>query len=486
MKTITAEEFNSKYGATPQSNPLDGFSNASGYLSRVGSSIKSNLTEAVSSQKSSMEGTMNPFSAGANIAKNVTSSVLSPVTEAIRPIAEATIAPALNKITEKITNKQAVQDFTDMMSKYPELSGAIADTIETGLNVAGIQATAGTASAGLNAAKSIATKGVQQTKNAYDAVKTGAVKYPKEISDKITMGKINQQTQTMLKEAPAEKFDRYVQSGMKAKQDPRALTPLEEAGETAVNMNRIIKEDLGNIGKQKSATLEPIKNTTAPNIASEQFKKVAPLLQKKLTTAERKLVNDYLKELKSLGERPTLGSVDATIDKLQATLFERGAVGAIPVTTRVKAIINQSIGELNTSLKSIVDKTLGSKDYSVLNKSFSNKTKVFKFLNKALGEEGTRGGSLLKRFFSPQDAGTKKLFAFIKKEYGVDLAQDATLAKFVMETLGDTRARSLLQLPPTSPTSLIGKGLDFLEEKLTSPERVFNKARTLTEPMPKL
>lgn len=50
-----------------------------------------------------------------------------------------------------------------------------------------------------------------------------------------------------------------------------------------------------------------------------------------------------------------------------------------------------------------------------------------------------------------------------------------------METLGDTRARSLLQLPPTSKLGIVQKGLEVVEKKFTSPEKVFNKARSMTQ-----
>lgn len=444
------------------------------YISRVKTAVKGSLSEAVGSQKASSAGTMNPFAAGANIAKNVTGAIISPITEAVRPVIE----PVLKPVTEAIIETSPAQKFIDMASKHPELSGAVADVLETGLNVAAIEGTAVGATKIPGKVSAVSEK----AGNAYSFVKENVAKYPKEIADAITNRKINQQTQTILEEIPVEKLDRYIKAGTEAKTDPRALTPLEKAGETAHRMSKVIKEDLGNIGKQKAATIEPISNTKVPDIATKQIKKIEPLLQKKLTAEERSTVTAYLKELKALGQKPTIGSVDATIDKLQATLFEKSSGVAVPMTTRVKSFINQSIGELNGELKSFVDKTLGSKDYSNLNLSYSNKAKIFKFLNKALGEDGNRGGSLLKRFFSPQDAGTKKLFAAIKKYYGVDLAQDATIAKFVMETLGDVRAKSLLQLPPTTPMGIIEKGLNLVEEKLTSPKRVFQKARRMVNP----
>lgn len=395
----------------------------------------------------------------------------------LAPIIEPTIGAGVNYVANKISDIPAVQKFAT--SKAGEITSRVAEDVGNLNAIAG--AVEGVKS-GIPAISSVYKVGTKNLSNAFDYIKTNAIKYPKQVVDKITSGKINPQTKTILQETSIEKFDRYVKSGMEAIKDPRALTPLEQAGETTHRLASIVKEDLGRIGKQKSASLASVKDTRIPDIATEQIVKSQSLLQQKLTVAERALVNDYLNELKSLGKNPTAGSVDASIDRLQATLFEKSKGIAIPTTTRIKSFINQSIREINQKLKSAVDTKLGGNEYSVLNNAYTIKIKIFNILNKALGEGGTRGGSLFKRFFSPQDGGIKKLFQDIKEQYGVDLAQDATLAKFIMETLGDTRARSLLQLPPTTPIGILNRGLDYIEQKLTSPKRVLEKARTMIPP----
>lgn len=339
---------------------------------------------------------------------------------------------------------------------------------------------------GVNLTKKLTTATTDTAKNAYEAITSktsGVSKYPKQFADGLAKKKINPQTQTILKEVPVEKLNRYVKAGEEALKDPRKLHPFEQAGETAERINQTVKTDMGNIGAQKAKLLEQVGQTRTPNIAIEQINKVKPFLQKKLTEAERKLVNGYLKELDSLGKNPTAASVDALIDKLQAIMFEKKAVGAIPMTGRVKSFLNQSLGELNGKLKNAVDTALGSKDYSALNGAYRSRIKIFNALNRALGEEGQKGGSLFSRFFS-SSGGTpvKNLFAEIKQIYGVDLAHDATLAKFVMDTLGDTRSNTYLKLPPTSPAGIINRGLEWAENKMTSPEKVFGKARTMTNP----
>ncbi len=374
-------------------------------------------------------------------------------------------------------NPQTAPEFYKLKNALATTS-AVGETIG---NVAGLEAGASTAVKLVDKAVSTVNSAIDTAGNAFDALKNDTTKAYNKFSDKVASGKIDTQTQTILKETPVQKLDEYIQQGQEALTDPRVNTPLQNAGLQAEEVAKTIKADLGTIGADKSALLDTVGKTRVPDVALKQISKVEPFLQKKLTAAERNLVNSYLEELKALGKNPTAQSVDATIDKLQATLFEQKGGVAVPTTTRVQSFINKSIGELNTELKSTVDKALGSDAYSTLNAQYANKINVFNQLNKALGEGGAKGGSIMKRFFSPQDAGIKKLFQTIRGQYGIDLGQEATLAKFVMETLGDTRANSFLELPPTTATGVLGKAVDFAEKQLTKPEKVFNSARKMTK-----
>ena len=72
----------------------------------------------------------------------------------------------------------------------------------------------------------------------------------------------------------------------------------------------------------------------------------------------------------------------------------------------------------------------------------------------------------MKRLFSPIGGDTRRIFAEIQAETGVDLVKEATLAKFAMEGVGDVRQASLLkqldvlsqdaaELDITKPLSLV-------------------------------
>lgn len=392
-------------------------------------------------------------------------------------------------LTDKISNSKFLQEAI-MSGQTGKLEETIKIASDLGLisgEILGVKATA--------SATKFIDKGITGTIDIIkkmpkikDLIKTptSLTQYPKQIADAISskITKIDPKVRNILEDTTIEKFDRYVKAGEASLKNSRLLTPLEQAGELVDNkILPAIKEDLGRIGAQKAKTLASISTQKAPNIATDAIDYIRSKTQSiKMTIDERKLVNALENELKKLGKIPTIGSADKTVDLLQATLFEKAGNLSIPVTTRVKSLVNQTIGKLNNSVKTIAEKKLGSTEYSVLNNAYAEKIQLFNKLNKAIGAEGMRGGSLFKKFFSPQDAGTKKLFADIKENYGVDLAQDAVLAKFVMESLGDTRAAFLLQMVPLTTAGAIVKGVKFLEGKLTNP---IPKAREIIKSAPK-
>ena len=72
---------------------------------------------------------------------------------------------------------------------------------------------------------------------------------------------------------------------------------------------------------------------------------------------------------------------------------------------------------------------------------------------------------MIKQFFSPSGSKAKELFDFIKTQTGIDLAQDATLAKYAMELFNDSRAKSILEGLPTSREGVVNKVIDFMVDK---------------------
>jgi len=396
------------------------------------------------------------------------------------------IGKGINYIADKISDSKELQDIVST-GDVSKLESALKITSDLGLisgEVAGtkgvtksITSTVDAVGTGINKIKT----GVVSTVKDLASSTEGLSKYPKVISDAITekITRIEPKVKNILDTASIEKFDNYVKAGETAISNPRALTPLEIAGD---KLNKVIlptiKEDLGKIGTQMSKSLEVVKNIQVPNASLDAIKFLKDSVKgMKLTLEESKLIRQAVSDLE-LGKSPTIGTLDKTVNLLQSTLFEKAGNLSIPVTSRVKSLVNQTIGKLNTTLKKAAKDALKSDEYTLLNSEYATRVKLFQNLNKLLQNEGKRGGSIFKRFFSPQDAGMKNIFKEIKDLYGVDLAEDAVLAKFVMESLGDTRASSLLQMVPTSKMGVVTKGLNLLEDKLTNP---IKKARGIIE-----
>ena len=153
MKTISAEQFKQRFGEAGTTQFATNTESQSGYLKQVAGAFKGSVAEATESYSRYLEQPNKTlglgFATGANISKNVSGALLTPVSVALKPIFDKTVTP----ITEAIIGTQPAQRLIDVLSKNPELVGAVADTLEIGLNVAGIEGTISTFRSGLNFAK---------------------------------------------------------------------------------------------------------------------------------------------------------------------------------------------------------------------------------------------------------------------------------------------------------------------------------------------
>lgn len=139
------------------SNPLDGFQTIAqpSLVKDIAGGIKDNASSIVNSVKDSASGNVNPFVAGASIAKNVTEAVLQPLNQTIGKVTGKVLNPAVQAISDKIGDSKKVQEFAAFMDKHPDIGNIIADVTQTGLNVG----TAATLGEGIKApAKNVVTK----------------------------------------------------------------------------------------------------------------------------------------------------------------------------------------------------------------------------------------------------------------------------------------------------------------------------------------
>lgn len=301
-------------------------------------------------------------------------------------------------------------------------------------------------------------------------------------------------TKNVLEDAPSivspetqvsisDKFNRYVKKAQRAAANPAEETPLEVAGkkgEEALGSynqkldkwGRIKQEELMNNGEKmmdtsvaKENLQQKIAERVGATIDSEgNVVNVKGKVSKiSLDPADNKLLKDVHALINNLDDQDSLLRVDGTVDAIQDLLYKRKQNVAEPVNSTVEGVLKEVTGQLNEELK-----TQAGPRFRKANDKYSYFVDTRNNLNKALGVEGSKGGSLMKRVFSPTDGGMKALFKKIKNDTGVDLVQEAAMAKSSMELAGDTRQRNLLEsldLLTPGGGSMKGKLLDYVIKK---------------------
>lgn len=275
-------------------------------------------------------------------------------------------------------------------------------------------------------------------------------------------------TITILKETPREKFDEYFNAARAASTDSRKLTPLEVVGDKLSELTKQLQKKKEMTGKRKSEYVEGTRFGFNAFDTGPVVNKLTSLNNSLSIEGDKKLVGGLITKAKGV---KTVRSADKFIDNVQEILYRGNKDLTIPTGSSVEKQLRGIISEMNNRLKSQLPK-----EYGTLNTKYSNLLKATTSLNRALGEkvEGVsiNGASLIKQFFSPSGRRSKELFEFIKNETGVDLAQDATLAKFTMELFDDVRAKSLLEGIPRSASGLIDKVIDFGVDKTGAGEKL--------------
>src|SRR3990167_4893238 len=300
--------------------------------------------------------------------------------------------------------------------------------------------------------------------------------------EKVVTRPLPKPVETVLRETPAKQFDDYAEAARKATTNYKNPTPLELVGQRAQSALDTVQRKLKSLGQQKSSVMSraAVGNKPAGNIALKFRKSLTNYIKGKTAVeGDSKLMRDVLSEAENLGNNPAAKDVDRFIDFAQDRIYTGGRDLTVPVTDETTAQLRRFVGELNENLKSQLPDS-----YRNLNDKYAKMVDVRNELNVKLGKEGERGGSLMKRVFSPSDARTKQLFEEVRQLTGVDLVNEATIARFVMETVGDARQASLLEQLQL-PSSLSKSGMiDFLLEKATSkfntPEDILRRAREMT------
>lgn len=314
------------------------------------------------------------------------------------------------------------------------------------------------------------------------------------------------------------KFNKYTTQAQRAIEDYSQATPLELAGKQAENSLKILNNKLQSIGAEKAVITNSLADIDTGEIVNNAIKKLKDSIQdrtgvkisekinkstvsdfldvrgnplfslnneeptKKIILRDAanrtsvisdpsdiKLIKNIYEKFSSVAKSPNFKKVDDLVDFVQGELYKRSTVGAIPINDKVEGVLKNIIEELNNNLKDI-----GGDAYKLKNSQYSKLLEIRNILNKGLGVDANKGAALMKQLFSPSGTMARKLFTRIKDLTGIDLVQEATLAKFAMENIGDVRQASLLEQvlkggAPTSKSGVIRYAADKILNKLQDP-----------------
>lgn len=417
------------------------------------------------------------------VVKDVVSAVAKPVTQGVQAFQGwLENNPTFQKVvTTDVADKIAsVLDANPDLARNAEAINNIANAI---LVAKGSVQTAGKV---VDTAKTV----TQKTLSKVDDIKNVV---PKNLGQKavdLVSADPEAKVATILQRSTPEDVSFYTNLGQKASVSGEAITPFEYVGNKLAETTKTLEGKLKEIGKAKSDIVAPMREGL-----SSFSKETKPLIEKltslknsfsEIDASSKSVVQSIINDAKTVS---TKLDADRFIDKVQDALYTGNRNMTIVQGSAVDKQLRGIIGEYNASLKKALPK-----EYGELNTRYSEMIDTLSAINRSLGEvvEGTpiRGAGLIKQYFSPSGSKAKEIFEFVKRETDgtVDLAKEATLAKFAMELFDDPRARSLLQGIGDVPTTLTGVvtkvaeklGGDKLREGMR--ESTIRKAKKITKP----
>jgi hypothetical protein len=410
----------------------------------------------------------------------------------VRPLAK--IGTSVVNIGQTIAGKELTQPFS---GKYLGEVGRVGEGFDAtkGLTKENISAIEDAAKVGfdvgamipVSAGAKIATGAIKQTAkdvggNVVSGVGNIAQKGKTAIIDSLS-GKIDTATEKILKATPRKTFDRVVKLAEESVNDLEKPSTYEHVAQSMTKATKQLAGQVKSLSEQKANIIAKAK------YGLQDFTKETnqTILEINRKLKDSPIAKTFIGELKNVKNKQ---QADSVIDKLQDIIYKANKDMTIPVGSAEDKILRGVLGKYNTSLKNGLPEA-----YRALNDKLSNRIKALTTLNRSLGEvvNGVpiRGAGLVKQFFSPAGTKTKQLFDYIKKTTGVDLAQDAVLAKYIGNIFGDTKTRTLLEGVPTTASGAINEAINFTLEKIGVRDALKNakikssikKARRITKPI---
>lgn len=480
MPTLTAEQFKKKYGSEginkfnvtlsaadfqKMKEAQQGGVNKSGFSSNIkeamvsrGSDINRALSDTYSGKINPLQTAVRTVGAGAGFLGDVIGEGVSKV---LPDKVEEKLGTVINTVFGGSADK-----YGEWKNKHQEA----AKDFEGALNIAALFPVGKAGETTGGAVKTVAQDSARVLSGLPDGLASKIKKIPVN-TEKIAnwfASEPSEQVKTILKETSTSKFDDYLNIAKQSSVDPRAKSVFEKVGDSLSDATKQIKKQTDSIGSQKSQILKKA------NVGNQPFTD-AP---RRAIIKAMKLEDNPIKEKVISGLKTIKTKVDADniIDKIQSMVYDAKGTGLIASGSSIEKQIRGIIGELNDSLKKSLPES-----YKVLNQKYADRISVLNTLNRSLGEvvDGVpvRGASLIKQFFSPSGSKVKEIFEFVKKNTGVDLSQDAVVAKFLGDVFEDPKVKSLLESVPTSKAGIVNKLIDFAAEKSGAIKNLQNKSR---------
>lgn len=437
-----------------------------------------------------LEFTGKGIEAGATFVEGAVNTIFSPLAPLFKPVGKAVdyLGQKSADATEALSSPEQAQEFA-LSPAGERMSRVFEDTRK-------LSTTAGVSAGFIKPPKPTASLGAKPTmppepppggsggsfsgvKNKVGTMTSELRNNPMSLLEKPTPKPV----QSALKDTKTSVFDEYSSAAKKATESYKNPTPLEMAGEKAQSALDTIQRKLNSTAQQKNTVINQaaVGNKPVGSIVVKFRQNLSNYLKSKTAIeGDSSLLRNVMSEAEKLGNNPSAKQVDKFIDYVQDKIYTSKKDLTVPVTDSTTAALRQLTGILNENLKSQLPES-----YRGLNSRYSTLVEVRNELNSKLGAGGERGGSLMKRVFSPSDANTKKLFEDVRVYTGVDLVNEATIARYVMETMGDARQASLLeqlQLPSLSKQGILDYVKNYIIEQANTPEAQIDRARSFTKP----
>lgn len=293
---------------------------------------------------------------------------------------------------------------------------------------------------------------------------------------------------------PLATYDKFLAQSKVAlkdiKTDPAVSVVGESIGDafnTVVRQRRSIGETIGEelkaVGKLKVNVTEPKTKLLSELKESglsynPKTNSLTSFQGSKFASEEISMLNQFVKDVQSLGETPSVAQIDRFISKTRSDLaFASGKSGVIG-TTNAERIIKTALSSLRESLNPAKNGLPQLDKYWTANKAYAD---LSDFVEEGSGFLGkvTQSGDFAKDASLAKSAvqsilnnGKKDWLIRLEALSGYPALDEAVLALQAMKDAGDFRGTSLLQAisegaVPTSKSGFTQKVIDFAIEKGT-------------------